>query len=265
MTVLTRTIVKMPEALGELALITVVVLCFVGLHALIQRRFKTEVLRRHNDVAGYLFSAVGVLYAVLLGFVVVVVWEKYDGTIANVQAEVDAAGDLYHIVDGFAPQPRAKVRGDLAAYARTVIEVEWPAMASNSDVPETGARILDDAAYAINTYAPAGGRGLNAQQAAIVNEQRLLDARRQRLIRAEPAVPSVLWFALTVGALSMVAFCYIFGVENRPAQLLMTAMLVGLIAILFVVVGEFATPFSGSVVISPEGWTTLAGRLPQIQ
>jgi hypothetical protein len=63
----------------------------------------------------------------------------------------------------------------------------------------------------------------------------------------------------------MIAFCYIFGVENRPAQLMMTAMLVGLIAILFVVIAEFAGPFSGSVVISPEGWTNLAGRLAQIQ
>ncbi len=263
--VLTRTIVKVPEAIGELLVVAIVVACFVGLHAILQRRFRSDMLRRHNDVAGYLFSAVGVLYAVLLGFVVVVVWEKYDSTISNVQAEVDAAGDLYHVVDGYAAPARDKIRANLSSYARTVIDVEWPAMAANRDVPETGARLLESAAYQVNSYAPAGQPGANAQQAAIVDEQRLFDARRERLIRAEPAVPAILWFALVAGALAMVAFCYIFGVENKPAQLLMTAMLVGLIAILFVVIDEFARPFSGSVVISPEGWNFLAARLSEIQ
>ena len=63
------------------------------MHAFLQRRLRSEMLRRHNDVAGYLFSAVGVLYAVVLGFVVVVVWQKYDGAVANVENEVDATGE----------------------------------------------------------------------------------------------------------------------------------------------------------------------------
>jgi hypothetical protein len=264
-TVLTRTILNLPEALAELVIVGLVVAGFVGLHAALQRRLSTEVLRRHNDVAGYLFSAVGVLYAVLLGFCVVVVWEKYDGTVANVQEEIDAAGDLYHVVDGFPDPLRSRIRADLSNYARTVIQVEWPAMAHNQDVPLTGARLIDEVAYGVNTFSPNDRRAHNAQQAAMNNEQRLLDARRQRLIRAEPAVPGILWFALVAGALAMVAFCYIFGVESRPAQLLMTAILVGLIAILFVVIGEFAGPFSGSVMISSEGWSTLAGRLPYIR
>ncbi len=261
----TRTLLDVPEALVELLIIGAVVAVFVGLHAVLQRRFKTEVLRRHNDVAGYLFSAVGVLYAVLLGFSVVVVWQKYDATVANVQDEIDAAGDLYHVVDGFAPAERSRIRGDLAGYARTLISVEWPAMERDQDVPETAATLLDDASYRIDDVSPANRREADAQQAAIANAQRLLDARRQRLIHAAPAVPVILWFALIAGALSMVAFCYIFGVENRPAQLLMTAILVGLIAMLFAVIYEFATPFSGSVTISSEGWSYLAQRLTDIR
>lgn len=265
MAVVTRTILDVPAVLGEFLIVGVVVACFVGLHALVQRRLASEVLRRHNDVAGYLFSAVGVLYAVLLGFVVVVVWQKYDGTVANVQDEVNAAGDLYHDLDGYPAALRMRIRGDLAAYAQNAIAVEWPAMARNRDVPEAGSKLLEDATYRVNQFSPAGGKGINAQQAAMVNEQRLFDARRERLVHAQPAVPLVLWFALVVGALAMVAFCYIFGVENRPAQLLMTAVLVGFIGILFVVIGEFATPFSGGVRISSEGWRFLAERLPNIR
>jgi type III secretory pathway component EscR len=48
-------------------------------------------------------------------------------------------------------------------------------------------------------------------------------------------------------------------------QLIMTAILVGLIGILFVVIDEFSTPFSGSVRVSADGWVYLQHRLPNVQ
>jgi len=263
--IVTRTILSVPDLIAEMAIVAVVVGCFVVLHAILQRRLRSEMLRRHNDVAGFLFSAVGVLYAVVLGFVVVVVWQKYDGAVANVENEVDATGNLYHVVDAFQAGPRAQVRRGLIRYTQNVVRVEWPAMERGQDVPAVGSVQLDDIAYAIDTFNPSNFKEFAAQQAAIATEQRLFDARRSRLIQAVPAVPAVLWFALVFGALSMVAFCYIFGVENRTAQLMMTAILVGLIGILFVVISEFSTPFSGSVRISDDGWVYLQQRLPDIR
>ncbi len=262
--VLTRSILSVPELVGELAVVAAVVAVFVALHAFLQRRMRSDLLRRHNDVAGYLFSAVGVLYAVVLGFVVVVVWQKYDGSVANVENEVDAVGNLYHVVDAFTPGPRDRIRAGLIDYVGIVLHTEWPAMGRDRDVPQRGANRLESVSYAVDTFSPANFQQFAAQQAAVADEQRLFDARRARLVATVPAVPAVLWFALIVGALAMVAFCYIFGVENRPAQLIMTAILVGLIGILFVVIEEFSTPFSGSVRISADGWTYLQQRLPLI-
>ncbi len=262
--VLTRPIVNVPQLAAELGIVAAVVTLFVVVHALLQRRFRSEMLQRHNDVAGPLFSAVGVLYAVVLGFVVVVVWQKYDGTVSNVENEVNATGDLYHVVDGFPAGPRSRIRSGLMDYVVIVLRDEWPDMARKENVPQLGLNRLESVSHMISTFSPANFEQFAAQQAAIADDQRLMDARRSRLIEAIPAVPAVLWFALVVGALSMVAFCYIFGVENRPAQLMMTAILVGLIGILFVVIEAFSTPFSGSVRISAEGWTYLQQHLPQI-
>ncbi|MBV9332800.1 MAG: DUF4239 domain-containing protein [Candidatus Eremiobacteraeota bacterium] len=262
---LTRTVVSVPDLIEEMLVVIAVVAFFVVLHAFVQRRLRSEVLRRHNDVAGYLFSAVGVLYAVVLGFVVVVVWQKYDAAVSNVESEVDAVGNLYHVVDSYPPALRDRIRTDLRAYADIVAEIEWPAMARGEAVPRAGSAKIEELAYSVDTFGPANLKEFAAQQAAIVMEERLFDARRSRLIAAVPAVPSVLWFALVAGALAMVAFCFIFGVENRPAQLMMTAILVGLIGILFIVILEFSTPFSGSVRISNDGWVYLQQRLPDIQ
>jgi len=263
--IVSRTVVNVSGLIAEILVVGAVVACFVAFHAYLQRRLKTDVLRRHNDVTGYLFSAVGVLYAVVLGFVVVVVWQKYDNTMSNVEAEVNATGDLYHVVDGYSPAARSRIRAGLQRYAATVVRVEWPAMERGEDVPSTGLELLEGIAYTINTFGPTNYRELAAQAAAIGDMQRLLDARRQRLVQAGPAVPSVLWFALVSGALAMIAFCFIFGVDNRPAQLVMTAILVGFIGILFIVINEFSGPFSGSVFISPDGWVYLQQHLTVIR
>jgi Protein of unknown function (DUF4239) len=263
--VLTRTVVSVPGLLVELLIVGAVVACFVLLHAVLQRRLRSELLRRHNEVAGFLFSAVGILYAVVLGFVVVVVWQKYDDAVSNVENEVDAIGNLYHVVEAYPAGSRSQIRGDLRSYAEIVARIEWPAMARNQGVPAIGWEKIENVSYAIDTFNPTNFKEFAAQQAAIAGEQRLFDARRARLIEAVPAVPSVLWFALVAGALAMVSFCYIFGVENRPAQLVMTGILVGLIGILFLVIDDFSTPFSGSVRISDDGWVYLQQRLPEVR
>jgi hypothetical protein len=261
----TRTILSVPQLSGSLLIVGAVVACFVALHAVLQRHLKSEILRRHNDVAGFLFSAVGILYAVVLGFVVVVVWQKYDVTVSNVDNEVNSVGDLYHLVDGFPEPERSQLRSNLRAYAAQVARIEWPAMARNEPIPERGADLIEAVGHRIDTFSPTSLSESHAQQAAIAASERLYDARRARLVEAVPAVPTLLWFALIVGALAMVAFCFIFGVENRPAQLIMTAILVGLIGVLFVVIEAFATPFSGSVRIAPNGWAYLQQRLPYVR
>lgn len=244
-------------------MVAVVIVLAVVLHALFQRRFKSEVLRRHNDVAGFLFSAVGVIYAVVLGFIVVVVWEKYDATVANVENEVAAVSDLYRIVGAY-PQPlRGQIRSELSDYVDQMVQVEWPLMSRDINV-NPDVLLLERAAHQVDTFAPKTPAESNAQQAASSQIVRLFDARRQRLIHSAPSVPGVLWFALIAGALSMLIFAFLFGSENRPAQLVMTAILAGLIAILFIVIDEFDGPFSGSVSISDDGWVALQQHLGQI-
>jgi hypothetical protein len=253
----------MSEVLVELLIIAGVVGVTVALHAFLQRRVKPEYLRKHNDVAGFLFSAVGVIYAVVLGFVVVVVWEKYDSAISNVDTEVAGVSDLYRTVGGFPDPYRAQIRAELRAYVKSVIDVEWPLMKHRVIVAQDIA-LLERLAKQIDGFVPKTVGQSDVHQMAMTQLERLFDARRERLVQSEPSVPNVLWFALVAGALAMLAFAFLFGVENRPAQLVMTAILAGLIAILFIVISEFDEPFNGSVAISSNGWSILQQHLPQI-
>jgi hypothetical protein len=176
---------------------------------------------------------------------------------------VAAVSDLYRSVGGFAEPARSQIRQNLRLYTQRVIDVEWPQMQNLVNPPDDVA-LLETIAHEVDAYQPKTPSENNAQQWAMRQRTRLFDARRDRLIQAAPSVPAVLWFALIAGALAMLTFAFLFGVENRPAQLVMTAILAGLIAILFIVINEFDSPFSGSVTISDTGWVTLLGHFSRI-
>jgi hypothetical protein len=71
-------LLKLP--LSVLALLVVglpVLLAVVGL-LLVRSRVPHPRLQPHHDVAGYIYSGLAVLYAVLLAFVVIIVWEQFN-------------------------------------------------------------------------------------------------------------------------------------------------------------------------------------------
>jgi len=252
----------MPIWARELLLVAAVGTLAAFIHSLIHRRVSPASLIKHNDVAGFVFSVVGVIYAVVLGFVVVIVWEKFDAANDHVQVEAAAASDLYRTVGGLGPGIGDRVRAQLQAYAHHEIDVEWPLMASNQ-LPHAGLGTgLEQIVSEIVRYQPKTPGQIDAQQIALRDAERLLDARRQRISDTSPSVPELLWFALIGGAVATLGFSYLFGVENRRAQLIMTAILAGIIAILFVVIHEFDSPFSGTVGVSDIAWKDFLARIP---
>jgi hypothetical protein len=63
----------------------------------VRKRITLDRLRTNNEVAGFKFATVGVLYAVLLAFAVIVVWEKFSDAENNVALEAGAAATIYRL------------------------------------------------------------------------------------------------------------------------------------------------------------------------
>ena len=59
-----------------LVTLIVVALSLAGL-ALVRRTVPASRLEANTDVAGYVYAVVGVIYAVILAFIVIAVWEDY--------------------------------------------------------------------------------------------------------------------------------------------------------------------------------------------
>ena len=52
---------------------------------LVRKQYSTEVLKENHEVAAIIFNAFGLLYAVVVAFVVFVTWSGYDDATKNLQ------------------------------------------------------------------------------------------------------------------------------------------------------------------------------------
>jgi hypothetical protein len=89
---------------------------------------KLNQLRTNNEVAGFKFATVGVLYAVLLAFAVVVVWEKFNQAESEVAKEAGAAATVFRLTQGVDPERGAAIREATTDYLTSAIASDWPAM-----------------------------------------------------------------------------------------------------------------------------------------
>jgi hypothetical protein len=96
--------------------------------ALVRRYVALDRLTINNEIAGFKFATVGVLYAVLLAFVIIVVWEKFSAAEANVVHEAGAAENLYRLSQGLGDFSGADLRKAMATYLKAAISDDWPAM-----------------------------------------------------------------------------------------------------------------------------------------
>jgi Protein of unknown function (DUF4239) len=217
---------------------------------LIRRRFSLERLTTNNEIAGFKFATVGVIYAVLLAFAVIVVWERFSGAEAAVIQEAGAAATLYRLAA--APDPQAAaMRGALDRYLRATIAKDWPQMAVAQASPAV-TQALNDLYAATLSMAQDGTR----PPAVLVEMFHQLDlvtqARRTRLQLAHGIVPTMLWTVLILGGLLTVGFTFFFGTRNLEAQVLMTGVLALIVFMGLLVIVSLNHPFTGSVHIDSE-------------
>jgi hypothetical protein len=216
---------------------------------LVRRRVRLAHLRGNNEVAGFKFAVIGVLYAVLLAFVVIISWERFHDAETALAAEGGAAATIYRLAGGLDEASAATLRANLSAYLKSVLDDEWPAMVRGHSSAAT-TRVLSDLYDQVIRYPVANLRDANLQADLLTSLDQVTHARRERLVMAEGTVPPVIWFVLFLGATLTISFTFFFGTENLIAQSCMTGILSMIILATVLVVIALDRPYTGAIVVS---------------
>ncbi len=224
--------------------------------AIVRHYVPLKRLRNNNEVAGFKFATVGVVYAVLLAFVIIVVWERFNHAEVTVAKEASAAATVLRLTQGVEPAHGAAIRAATIDYLKTAIAKDWPAMEHGKASREGGGAM--SALYA----ATVGTRNWDVREGVVVaeilrNVDQISEARRLRLLTAHGIVPGVIWVVLFTGAFLTVGFTFFFGTENLHAQSLMSGALAILVFSGILTITVIDRPFAGPVKVGPEALASI--------
>jgi hypothetical protein len=243
--------------------------CLVALAGLelVQRLVPASSRQPHNDVAGFIYAALGVIYAVLLALVVIAVWEQYRAASVTVEQESNATAEIFWLAHRF-PEPEGSHIQELArSYAEEVVHNEWPLMEQGQAPLMTqtkgtpaGWTLIDEIRANLQEFQPQTKADEQLYAEGLDQVQRLADARRMRLVAAEEGVPAVLWGVLIFGGVAAIGFTYLFGMENTWAHRLMVVTLATVIGLVLFTIGALEHPFSGGARIGTGAFELILER-----
>ena len=238
------------ELLALIAAVSVV-LGWLGV-VIVHRRLEGRVGESHNEVVIPIYATAGVIYAVLLAFVVIAVWEQFTGAEDNVASEASSLTTLYRETAAMPPSQQVAVRRLLRGYTEAVAGTEWNAMRRGG----TSAAAREDL---IELYAVIGRPPASATNAALDEEfvaelSTMSSARTKRILDGQGHLPWILWLSLIAGAVVVVAmgwFLYMPSVGLHAGLSATVAALVGLLLFTTLVLDR---PFSGRLGIKPDAF-----------
>lgn len=224
-------------------------LSILGLY-IVRVTVPVERLKQNHEVAGFTFGVIGAFYGLLLAFVIVAAWERFDRADEMVQGESIALTSLYRLSKSF-PQPfQHNLQQAIRDYTNHAINVEWPQMAAHfhgkTDNP-TGALAM----WAIlSDFTPADSRQSLAVDKSYDQLQLITVDRSLRFMYGTEEFPSVVWLVIYAGLIITIGFSYFFGLDKFPSQALMCGIFSSLLGLTILAILELAHPYQGAVVVS---------------
>jgi hypothetical protein len=229
-----------------------VIVAVLGL-VLFRRCVKLAWLEGHNDVAGFIYAQLGVVYAVLMAFIVIVVWQRFDDADQTAAQESAILIALYRDTAVYAPAERDLLRERIRVYTQTVAEDEWETM-RRGQASLKARKALGELWQAYlgqppQTIAAAAQYGEASRRLNDMSTKRTI-----RILTSSSGLPAVLWLVLVGGGIVVVGFTYMFAMRSLAAHAAMTGVLAGLTASVLLVTFLLDHPFAGEIRVTNESF-----------
>ena len=224
-------------------------------------------IEEHNETYGVYFSMVGLLYAILLAFVVVVAWEQFNSAEESTHTEVTRLSNLFRDSEPLPDTDQNRIQNALVVYVQNVIDREYDTMADGeSDRP------TEEAYEAIWTgfyNVPAGLEGPAASfyDSAVGRLNELGEARRLRILSSQSTIPLPLWILLIGGGLFTIGWLFPFYMGDTRVQTIALGSVGAFTGFVLFLIYALQHPFAGDIAIDPsvyqsllDGWQEKLGR-----
>ena len=195
----------------------------------------------------------GILFALLVGFIAVEVWNNFDKAKLAVASEASALRAVVLLAGTFPDEQKIRIYALIDRHIDEAMNKEWPAMAQQQATLSTlRANALIEALHEVLTLKPADDRQRIAQPEMVKALESALDARRQRIIVSQSAVGKVKWAGILLqGLCTLIAIAMVHSDNRLTSAIALTLFATG-IALSLLLIAAYSRPFTGEISVKPD-------------
>ena len=186
------------------------------------------------------------LYAVLVAFVVVVVWEQFDVAQTATESEASAISDLLRDSTGLPAAARPVVQQSLLSYTKDVVDDEFPRMGRGEELEQQSTE-LSEIWQSYAQVQPVTQSEIAFYRESVARLDDLGTARKNRITGTNSEIPVELWILLLGGGAVMLVFTYLFATPDFWVHAGLIALAAALLGFLLYLIFAFEHPFVGSL------------------
>ena len=208
--------------------------------------------RAFKAVSPGMLPPLGILFALLVGFIAVEVWNNYDKAKVAVVSEASALRAIVLLAGTFPEEEKTRIYALIDRHIEVAVNEGWPAMARHRLTLSTLPTALMEALQDVLTLKPADGGQRIAQSEMVKAIHTAMDARRQRIVVSQSAVGTVKWAGIILqGLCTLVAIAMVHSDNRLACAIAMTLFATG-IALSLLLIAAYSRPFTGEISVGPD-------------
>ena len=237
-------------------LITIVVALSIFIQGKVKKKLGKETLQEFHEVGSVYMSAVGTLYAVLLGLVVVDASSRFNQARDSTLNEANYLMEVFALAER-APEPqRQSIKEGLRTYVDFVLTEGWDSMNKGEKNP-TELNLFRNIMNEVRSVEPVTENQKTVYSALLDAFIKASESRRSRLNFDQYNIPTVEWFSLIMGGIITIAFTMFFAIEHKLAQALMTGMVTFILSLNLFIAYLYNTPYTGDLSVKKDPFLSL--------
>ena len=208
--------------------------------------------RAFKAVSPGMLPPLGILFALLIGFIAVEVWNNYDKAKGAVATEASALRAVVLLAGTFPEEQKMRIYALIDRHIEVAVNEGWPAMAGRRLTLSTLPTSLIAALQETLTLKPADDSQRIAQTEMVKAIHAAADARRQRIVISESSVGRVKWAGILLqGICTLIAIAMVHSDNRLACAIAMTLFATGM-ALSLLLIGAYSRPFVGEISVRPD-------------
>jgi Protein of unknown function (DUF4239) len=240
-------------------LVTVAMVVSIAMVAVLNRVWPISNRKLVNDVTGWQLGILGTTYGVILGFMLLTVWNDFRAAEVNTNLEASSLMTVSRIGDMLPSPARESMHALGAKYAEAAINEDWPAMQVQRD-SQASERVVSDMWKVLAQLRAGGVEGGSVDHLA----DALKDLSERRNLRSQEfrsRVPGILWLLLVIGGGVTVGSSCLLGNDNKWLHYCQVLALTFVVSVTLASIADLARPFEGAVSVTPIAFQRAMGMM----